>query len=116
MQRSRFSLDRIRYSCYIIVMENEVHYDELSPFSINHAGGIHPLDQLELEAEDDYTRSDSYVGRMQEVDDLYLQEQWEDQHRLEELVESPVSEGGWGMPYSEYVAMWDRLMEKSEEQ
>ena len=89
-------------------MNNATNYENL--FNVSHAGGIHPLDQLEWEAEGDYTRTDAYVGRMQEIDDLNAQKEWEDQNRLEEWVGSPVSEGGWGMPYSEYDAMWARLL------
>ena len=85
---------------------NNTNY-ELNPFNVNHAGGIHPLDQLELEAEDDYTRTDAYVGRMQEIDMMDAADRFDDLCRH---VEAPVSEGGWGMSLDEYDAMWARLI------
>lgn len=80
--------------------------DELSPFNVNHSG-MHPLDQLELEAEDDYTRTDAYVGRMQEID---MMDAADDFYAHCCYVEAPVSEGGWGMSLEEYDAMWARSL------
>jgi hypothetical protein len=81
--------------------------NELSPSSVNHAGGIHPLDQLEWEAEDDYTRNDAYVGRMQEID---MMDEADEYDNLCRHVEAPASEGGWGMSLDEYNAMWARSL------